>query len=607
MKINNIKINGFGKLKEKEIQLEQGINIIYGKNETGKSTLLKYIISMFYGLSKNKNGGTIPEIEKYEPWNCEEFSGKISYELDNKKGFEVYRDFKKKNPKIFNENLEDISKEFNIDKTKGNEFFYEQTGLEEEIFTSSIITKQAEVKLDEKTQNNLIQKISNILGTGEDSTSYTTIMNKLKKKLNDEIGTSNTKEKPINIVEDRIKELLFQKQELEKYQNYKFDIEEKIKETSQNIEQQNKELENLRKANLQKEKLKENENRIKINKEMIASFEEDINKLKENKKEITNKKDQRNISKSKLAIFIILAIIVTAVEILIPNIAVKVGSAAILVIYIIYLLLLYNKEKSLQKDIKKKQKEIAEKIKILEQNKEKQTLELEKIELEYNNALSKIKKETQINNLENILELIDSKQRAINEKTLNLHTLKIDNNNVIPKLENLVNNEEELENLNETKLELEEKRDNIRRTIQYLEIAYNKMKEQITPKFTEELSNVMESISNGKYKNVRINTNGEIIVEENTGAYVSAENLSIGTIDQLYLSLRLATIKEISKENMPIILDEAFAYYDEERLENILKYLEKEYNQKQIIIFTCTQREKEILEKLQINYNLVQL
>ena len=259
MQIKNLKINGFGKLKDKEINLSNGINVIYGKNEAGKSTLLKYITAMFYGLSKNKNGGTIPEVEKYEPWNNEEFSGKISYELDNQKSFEVYRDFKKKNPKIFNENLEDVSKEFNIDKTKGNEFFYEQTGLEEEIFTSSIITKQAEVKLDEKTQNSLIQKISNILGTGEDNTSYTTILSKLKKKLNDEVGTANTKERPINLVEDRIEELIKQKSELEKYKYSKFDIDEKINKISEDIELLNKELENLRRANIEKEKLKENE------------------------------------------------------------------------------------------------------------------------------------------------------------------------------------------------------------------------------------------------------------------------------------------------------------------------------------------------------------
>ena len=96
-------------------------------------------------------------------------------------------------------------------------------------------------------------------------------------------------------------------------------------------------------------------------------------------------------------------------------------------------------------------------------------------------------------------------------------------------------------------------------------------------------------------------------MEQDNGEYSNAENLSIGTIDQLYLALRLATIKEISKENMPIILDEAFAYYDNNRLENILKYLENEYYNKQVIVFTCTKREIEILEKLQIKYNLIEL
>ncbi len=607
MKINNLKINGFGKLKNKEINLENGINVIYGKNEAGKSTLLKYITSMFYGLTKNKNGGTIPEVEKYEPWNNEEFSGKISYELDNQKKFEVYRDFKKKNPKIFNENLEDISKDFNIDKTKGNEFFYEQTGLEEEIFTSSIITKQAEVKLNEKEQNTLIQKISNILGTGEDSTSYTTIVNKLKKKLNDEVGTTNTKERPINIVENRIDELVSQKNELQKYQYFKFDIDEKINTVSENIEKLNKELEILRKANIQKESLKENENRIKINKDMINSFETDINILSEEERKISKDKNTKPISKVKVIILIALIIVMTVIAILVPNLGVKLIEAIIVIIFSIYLLFKYNKQNKIQKDKRKKQKEIKDKINILEKNKNKQAAELEKIQEEYNKELNKIKNETNINNLENVLQLIDNKQKDINEQSLKLHTLKIDNDNVIPKLEKLVNIEEELISLKETKQELEQKRDNIKRTIEYLEIAYNKMKEQITPKFTEELSKVMEKISDGKYKNVNINTSGKIVVEDNLGSYITAENLSIGTIDQLYLSLRLATIKEISKENMPIILDEAFAYYDEERLENILNYLANEYKEKQIIIFTCTNREKEILEKLQIKYNLIEL
>ena len=112
MNIKEIKINNYGNLENKEINLENGINIVYGKNESGKSTLLNYIKNIFYGISKNKNGRDISDYERYKPWGKEDFSGKLKYELDNKKEFEIYRDFNKKNPKIFNENLEEISKEF---------------------------------------------------------------------------------------------------------------------------------------------------------------------------------------------------------------------------------------------------------------------------------------------------------------------------------------------------------------------------------------------------------------------------------------------------------------------------------------------------------------
>lgn len=147
MNLNKLKINSYGKLKEKEINLNYGINIIYGKNEAGKSTLLNFIVNTFYGISKNKKGKEYSDFEKYLPWSGEEFSGKIEYELNNKNKYEVYRDFKKKNPKIFNENMEDISKEFNIDKNKGNQFFYEQTNVDEELFLSTLVVGQTETKL----------------------------------------------------------------------------------------------------------------------------------------------------------------------------------------------------------------------------------------------------------------------------------------------------------------------------------------------------------------------------------------------------------------------------------------------------------------------------
>ena len=192
MKIDFLKINGFGKIKNKEINLEKSINLIYGKNESGKSTLLKFIDGMLYGISKNKNGKDISDYDKYKPWNTEEFSGKINYTLDNGNKYEVFREFSKKNPKIYNSNLEEISKQYNIDKNKGNQFFYDQTKIDETLFLSTNIVEQNESVLDSNSQNLLTQKIANILSSGEDNVSYKKAMEKLSKKLIEEVGTERT-------------------------------------------------------------------------------------------------------------------------------------------------------------------------------------------------------------------------------------------------------------------------------------------------------------------------------------------------------------------------------------------------------------------------------
>ena len=147
MKINKIKINSFGKLRNKEIEFKNGINILYGENESGKSTIMNFIKNTLYGISKNKKGKEISDYDKYKPWGKEEFSGKLEYTLDNNEKYEIYRDFNKKNPKIYNENSEDISKEFNINKKTGNEFFYEQTKVDEELFLSTVGMLQSEIKL----------------------------------------------------------------------------------------------------------------------------------------------------------------------------------------------------------------------------------------------------------------------------------------------------------------------------------------------------------------------------------------------------------------------------------------------------------------------------
>ena len=263
MKINKLKINSYGKLKEKEIELGDNINILYGKNESGKSTLLNFVKNMFYGISKTKNGKEISDTEKYTPWVGEEFSGKLQYQLDNKEKYEIIRDFKKKNPKLYNEEMEDISKKFNIDKTKGNEFFYEQTKIDEALFLSTIVVNQNETILEKQQQNFLIQKIANLVGTGEDNVSYKRAIDRIEKRRLDEIGTERTREKPINILKSEVEKLEKEKEETQKFVDIKYEIEEnrnKINSEIIDLENENKFLKEIKLLNdnqkIENEKIK---------------------------------------------------------------------------------------------------------------------------------------------------------------------------------------------------------------------------------------------------------------------------------------------------------------------------------------------------------------
>lgn len=652
MKINKLKINSYGKLKEKEINLENGMNLIYGENEAGKSTLIKFIINSFYGISKNKRGKEFSDYEKYKPWTGEEFSGKINYELDNKEKYELFRDFNKKNPKIFNENMEEISKEFNIDKNKGNEFFYEQTKIDEDLFLSTLAINQKEIKLEKQNQNILIQKIANLVGTGDDNISYKRAIDRINRRQLDEVGSDRSREKPINIINRKIEKLEDEKQELEKYKEYKYNFEDEENNLSDKILKLENESDLLIEIKLlhenekiEKEKINIKENIKKENTEKINLIKNKINEIKNNNKNIlekyleknkTNNRKTKNKLNKKLIINLIILIIINILQfVVIKNIIFNyIFLLTIPIDLMLSIILINNKNKKI-KNKEKIEKNNFEKINqeivnleseknILEKNNDELEDEINKLKNNFNlkinlekekikNKYSKKIEKNKIDNYLNLFELekinfeLENLKKEINNLKLKLHSLDLDKKNIEPKLDNLSKIEEELVYNNEQKVNLQKLNLSIMLAKQILEKSYDEMKNSVTPKFTENLSKNISKITSGKYSKVKFNEETGLVVELENGDNVLAEKLSVGTIDQLYLSLRLSMVDELSEEKVPILLDEAFAFYDNSRLENILKYLNDNYKNRQIIIFTCTDREKNILNKNNILFNYIEL
>ena len=107
---------------------------------------------------------------------------------------------------------------------------------------------------------------------------------------------------------------------------------------------------------------------------------------------------------------------------------------------------------------------------------------------------------------------------------------------------------------------------------------------------------IIGCITGGKYTGLSRDAQGNLFLYE-SGRNTSIESVSRGTMEQVYLALRIAASELLSPSvDLPFILDDTFAYYDEERMKNALAYLKN--CKHQVILLTCHSRESRILKEI---------
>ena len=103
-------------------------------------------------------------------------------------------------------------------------------------------------------------------------------------------------------------------------------------------------------------------------------------------------------------------------------------------------------------------------------------------------------------------------------------------------------------------------------------------------------SDIFASLTFGRYSQIKANKNS-LKVKHNSDVLFAPHELSQGTLEQLYVAIRLAFI--LSAENlvqMPIIIDDAFVNFDEVRKTSMNQVLEKVSDKIQILYFTFDQQ-----------------
>lgn len=582
MKINKIQINGFGNISNKTMDFSDGINIIHGNNESGKSTTVHFIKSMFYGINKNKAGNAFSEVDRFKPWKDNDFSGKIEYVHDGKK-YLAYRDFNRNNSKVFDEEGNEITALFNKDKSRGVELGFTHLGVDEETFFNSVFITQGNSVVENDERKNVLQKITNIIQSGDESVSYDKAKQKLHKILLDEVGTERTHNKPINVVTREIDTVERMKDSLIANKDKKEKIIEKQKVIAEKIKNLELEHDNVKKVYEVKDRysklVSEREKEYEIS---MKLFE----KEKEEKVEIQKK--------AKYSLIILVTAVLAIISIILIYFKLQIF-AFIPAGAIVASTLLINKFFSMEVNLNEPQN-----LDVIKENLKRK----EKKELELLNKSGISEKLTE-KRLQDVKNLISEIEKNKNELKLEEHKLIIENDTISEHMGRLNDVEEQLSDLYEKEENIRKLEFSISLAKEKLDEAYEELKADIVPHIEQSIKNNIAETTNGNYLNVIYNDRLGLLVENTVGETITIDKLSMGTIDQMYLGFRFAIAEKIN--NAPIFLDETFAYYDDERLENILKVLEEKSKTTQIIIMTCSDREKRILENLKINYNVIEM
>ncbi len=184
MIIKSLKIYGFGKHKNFDIKFSDGLNIVYGSNEAGKSTLQAFIKAMFYGFGPSKRNVAENPRKKYTPWNTDIMGGEIIFQ-HNSMEYSLIRKFgdSKSKDKVVMSLTSDGAPIALNSKSEPGEFLF---NISQATFESTLFVGQLDSKIDsDKAKNSdILSKLSNLAGTGDESVNINFIEGNLTRSMN---------------------------------------------------------------------------------------------------------------------------------------------------------------------------------------------------------------------------------------------------------------------------------------------------------------------------------------------------------------------------------------------------------------------------------------
>lgn len=621
MYFNKLLVKNFGKFNNREIELKKGLNLIYGENESGKTTIKEFIVGMLYGIDKSRGlGARLDNYELRKPLDGRGYAGK-AYIQYNGRNHLIERSFLRYNKKT---TVMDIQSGREVKLKDKNSLHGTMFDIDKNTYVNTLCIGEHGAAPGKELASKLGNYLGNLATTGSADIDKTYAIEHLKEErrkydtrpvqrqlddISEELSMyegvdediAHVREQIADLEQEFAMEVARRKREarrlIETEKNLKFDEDEEDEQAETVVNTDTPEDEETAdktdtpedeeaadktdtpedegkpedEEKTEKESVAKKLSRVFARKEERVFLDSDLWEDAKVEKPVT----ERLWFIILTGIFVV-AVIAAMVYILPFEKGVRQLFIICTALFVIVTIVegLYAKGVFDDEVNTPSEEEFREMIYRLERK----TESYEDVEIDMSFAGEYADKKAELRVVEK--ELLDKKMRK--------------------------------QELTEEFSVLSKKRDSIEREVHAINLAINTINEvsaeihgDLGYLINDNISDIVSKITNGKYQDVYLDENLHVMVRDND-SFVGIEYLSAGTMEQIYLAVRLSVARLLCRDKMPLIIDDIFANYDEPRLINTLDCL-KTIDTEQIILMTSNPHIGDMLDDLDMDYNYVEL
>ena len=617
MKIISLHIDGFGKLRDQDMEFQDGLNIVYGKNEAGKSTIHTFIKGMLFGIDRQRGRAARNDTySKYVPWqNSGTYEGWMRLESEGQI-YRIQRRFQKNNKEltIINETLgrEETPTKALLDQLR--------CGLSETVYENTISIGQLKCATEGGMVSELRNYIANLNTSGSmalNITKATEYLKSQRKELEKQLVPEAARSYTALLGEIRKIE---QEISSPQYANQLPECRVKKSEVKQQLESRQKEKEGLLEKAAKGRQILEGSQFT--DQESVQSYVNETKQLYREYESAAQTCARKSPIMCAVLMFFLAALSGTGAVLLLfaPQLintlilpvpasaaAGALGTAAVIASVIAIAAL--NKRVSYKKKLDTSARllqeifarhlgdsSISDKAMNNLEARMTEFLRLSKAVAQSEDTLAKITGQ---------IQTLQASQELFGEEMEQQQRIQWELEKKLEYLADCKNRADSLRKVQTENQRIQEELDAIDLAQDTMTALSTTIRDSFGLYLNKAASELIGGITGGIYTSMSIDENLDVFMNT-PGKLVSIDQVSSGTMDQIYLAVRLAAARLVQdgRDRMPLIFDDSFVLYDEDRLKTALKWLAKTYDN-QIIIFTCHQREAQLLTANQVKYNLI--